>query len=77
MCWEVKKSCTKARRLTFFIQEELVKAQAAGLLPDETVHVLRAVVVNCNGVLQRFHAGLQAEGDLRVSDGVSAKIHSK
>lgn len=63
----------KAKRLTLFVQEELVKAQAAGLLPDEAVHVLRAVVVNGDGVLQRLHAGLQTEGDLGVSDGVSAK----
>lgn len=58
--------------LTIFIQEELIKAQAAGLLPDETVHVLSAVVMDGNGVLQRLDARLQAERDLGVSHRVSA-----
>lgn len=60
-------------RLTVFIQEELIKAQATGLLPDETVHVLRAVVINGNGVLQRLDTGLQTERDLGISNCVSAK----
>jgi len=58
--------------LTVVIQEELIEAQAAGLLPNEAVHVLRAVVVNGDGVLQRLDAGLQAEGHLGVPGRVPA-----
>lgn len=60
--------------LTILIQEELVETQAAGLLPNEAVHVLRAVVVNGDGVLEGLHAGLQTEGDLSVSYCVSTKV---
>lgn len=61
------------RRLTVVIQGELIKTQAAGLLPNETVHILCTVVINSNGVLQRLDAGLQTEGDLGISHCVSAK----
>lgn len=37
------------------------------------MHVLCAVVINSNGVLQRLDTGLQTEGDLRVSNCVSTK----
>lgn len=60
-------------RLTIFIKKELVKAQAAGLLADETVHILCAVVINGHGVLQRLDTGLQTEGDFGITDCVSAK----
>lgn len=56
--------------LTVLVQEELVEAQAAGLLADEAVHILGAVVVHGDGVLQRFDTRLQTEGDLGVADGV-------
>lgn len=59
--------------LTVLVQEELVESQAAGLFADEAVHVLRAVVVHGDGVLQGFDARLQAEGDLGVAHGVPAK----
>ena len=55
------------RQLTFLVQEELVEAQPAGLLPDEAVHVVRAVVVHGDGVLQGLDARLQAEGHLGVA----------
>lgn len=42
--------------LTVLVQEELVESQAAGLFADEAVHVLRAVVVHGDGVLQGFDA---------------------
>lgn len=64
---------SKKKRLTVFIQEELIKAQTTGLLPNETVHILCAVVVNSDGVLQRLDAGLQTEGNLGISNCVSAK----
>lgn len=41
---------------TVFIQKELVEAKPAGLLPDETVHILGAVVVHGDGVLERLDA---------------------
>lgn len=56
--------------LTVLVQEELVEAQAARLFADEAVHVLRAVVVDGDGVFQRLHARLQTERDLGVADGV-------
>lgn len=59
--------------LTIFIQEELIKAQATGLLSNETVHVLCAVVVHSHCVLQRLDTRLQTEGDLGVAYCVSAK----
>lgn len=59
------------KQLTVLVQEELVEAQAAGLLPDEAVHVLGAVVVHRDGVLQWLHTRLQAEGDLGVAYRVS------
>lgn len=37
------------------------------------MHVLRAVVVDSDGVLQRLDAGLQTEGDLGVSYRVPAE----
>lgn len=56
--------------LTVLVQEELVESQPAGLLADEAVHVLGAVVVHGNGVFQRFNARLQTKGNLGVADGV-------
>lgn len=38
--------------LTFFIEEKLVEAQATGLLPNETVHILCAVVMDSDGIFQ-------------------------
>lgn len=62
--------CVCGRLLTVLVQEELVEAQAAGLLANEAVHVLGAVVMHGDGVLQWFDARLQTEGDLGVADGV-------
>lgn len=63
-------------RLTVFIQEELIEAQATGLLANEAVHVLGAVVVDGDGVLERLDAGLKAEWDLGISGRVPAdKTH--
>lgn len=42
--------------LTLLIEKQLVEAQATRLLADEAVHVLRAMVVHSNGILQRLHA---------------------
>ena len=56
--------------LTILVQEKLVEAQAAGLLADEPVHVLGAVVVHSDGVLQGLDARLQAERDLSVAHRV-------
>ena len=64
-------------RLTVFIKEQLVKPQAAGLLADETVHILCAVVINGHSVLQRLDTGLQTEGDLGITDCVSVKRHMR
>lgn len=61
------------RVLTFLVQEELVEPQAAGLLANEAVDVVGAVVVHGDGVFQRLHARLQAEGDLRVAHRVPEK----
>lgn len=63
----------RASTLTVLVQEELVEAQAAGLLADEAVHILGAMVVHGDGVLQRLHARLQAEGDLSVAHRVPGK----
>lgn len=57
-------------RLTIFIQEQLIKAQATGLLANEAVHMLRAVVIDSDGVLKRLDAGLKTERDLGVSNRV-------
>lgn len=57
--------------LTVLVEEELVEAQAAGLLADEAVHVLGAVVVHGHGVLEGLDARLQAEGHLGVAHRVS------
>lgn len=62
--------CVCRRFLTVLVQEQLVEAQPAGLLADEAVHVLGAVVVNGDGVFQRLDARLQAERNLGVADGV-------
>lgn len=59
--------------LTIIIEEEFIKAQATGLLPNKTVHVLGAVVVDSDGVLQGLDTGLQTEGDLSVSYCVSTR----
>lgn len=56
--------------LTVLVQEELVESQAAGLFADEAVHILCAVVVHSDGVLQRFDTGLQAERNLGVAHSV-------
>lgn len=71
--WAAEEGERERKRLTIFIQEELIKSQTTGLLPNETVHVLCAVVIDSNGVLQRLDTGLQTERDLRVSNCVSTK----
>lgn len=64
---------TKKQILTIFIEEKLIKAQTTGLLPYETVHVLSAVIINSNGILERLDTRLQAERNLGVSHRVSKK----
>lgn len=77
MCVHVLISYSSAHRqnklisLTIFVQEKLIEAQATGLLPNETVHILCAVVVDSNSILQRLDTGLQTEGDFCVSYSVS------
>lgn len=65
--------CDWSLFLTVFIQEQLVEAQAAGLFANETVHVLRAMVVYGNGVFQRFNTRLQAEWNLCVANSVPGR----
>lgn len=60
--------------LTLLVQEELVESQTAGLFADEAVHVLGAVVVNGDGVLQRLNAGLQTERNLGVANSVPEEV---
>lgn len=60
-----------AASLTVLVEEELVEAQAAGLLADEAVHVLSAMVVHGHSILERLDTRLQAEGHLGVAHRVS------
>lgn len=62
---------TLVASLTVLIEEELVEAQAAGLLADEAMHVLGAVVVYGHSILKRLDTRLQAEGHFGVSYRVS------
>ena len=66
--------CVRVRSLTVIVEEELVEAQAARLLADEAVHVLCAVVVHGDGVLQRLHTRLQTERDLGVTHRKSERM---
>lgn len=59
--------------LTVFIQEQLVESQTTGLFANEAVHVLGAVVVNSDGVFQRFDTRLQTERNLGVANSVPEK----
>lgn len=70
LCLRVCERCQRGLSLTVFVQEQLVEAQTAGLLADEAVHVLGAVVVHGDGVFQRLDTRLQAEGNLCVPNGV-------
>lgn len=73
LTYETVDLCVCVCVLTVLVQEQLVEPQPAGLLADEAVHVLGAVVVDGDGVLQRLHTRLQTEGDLGVSHRVPGK----
>lgn len=53
--------------LTFIIKWEHVELESAGLHADVTVNMLRSRLMNCDGVLQGLHTGLQAERLLGIT----------
>lgn len=55
---------------TFVIQRQHVEPQSTGLLADVAVNVLRARLMDGDGVLEGLHAGLQAERQLGVTHRV-------
>lgn len=58
--------------LTLIIQQELVELESTWLFAHEAVHMLRAELVNSDGILHRFHTRLETEWNLGVTHRMPA-----